>query len=75
VHLLNEAVFGLLFAKDDAQRLELVREISARGTHMFTELMLVRGWLDTRRSRAGLRASDPPSAPEVRRIPPRGEVS
>ncbi len=57
VHLLNEALWGLLFAKDDAERLEMVQAMARHSVQMSTEIMFVRGWLATRHSRAGLRTA------------------
>lgn len=66
VHLLNEALWGLLFAKDDAERLEMVQAMARLGVQVSTEIMFVRGWLDTRRSRAGVRTPGAMSGPASR---------
>jgi hypothetical protein len=57
MYLLNEDFWCLMFARDDAERGELVASMGQRALLLMTEIAHARGWLHDRRSRATRRAN------------------
>ena len=63
VHMFNEMFWGLAFAKTDAERLELLRQMSGIGSQMLFELVPITGRVQRRFRAAGARARASRSAP------------
>jgi hypothetical protein len=72
VHMFNELFWGLAFATTDAERLELLRQMSNLGSQMLFEMVPITSRVQTRFRAAGARARAARSAARPSQHPDRG---